>query len=341
MEWYGVYKRELPWRGTHDPYRVWISEIMLQQTRVEAVKGYYSRFLEKFPTAQDLADADEEDVLKAWEGLGYYSRARNLHKAAKIIAETGFPTDFDGVRALPGIGDYTAGAICSIAYDLPCPAVDGNVLRILTRLLADDRNIDEQGTRTSFAEDLKKVYPKEAGDFCQALMELGAIICVPNGEPMCLICPWRDVCRAHNAGEEEAYPIRAEKKGRKIVKLDVYVLERDGKYALRKRGKTGLLAGLWEFPNYPVLAPSSSDEQSTSPALLPVPFKRVGKEGEILATKQAKHIFTHVEWHMTGYLVRADKSDAYDPQFIWATAAEIEENYALPSAFKAFKEWIK
>ena len=318
LEWYGVSKRTLPWRGTHDPYLVWISEIMLQQTRVEAVKSYYVRFLERFPTAKDLAEASEEEVLKAWEGLGYYSRARNLHKAAKIIAREGFPTDFAGVRALPGVGDYTAGAICSIAYDLPCPAVDGNVLRILTRLLADSRNIDDTATRAAFAQELKEVYPKEAGDFCQALMELGAIVCVPNGEPMCSVCPWRDICRAHQEGREEEFPVRNEKKARKIIPLTVLVLEKDGKYALSKRGKTGLLAGLWEFPNYE--------------------GEKTQVYGEILKKKQAKHIFTHVEWHMSGYLIKAA---GFDSQFVWVTAEEIRESYALPSAFKAFKEWIK
>ena len=318
LEWYGVSKRTLPWRGTHDPYKVWISEIMLQQTRVEAVKSYYVRFLQLFPTAKALAEASEEDVLKAWEGLGYYSRARNLHKAAKIIVENGFPTDFAGVRSLPGVGDYTAGAICSIAYDLPCPAVDGNVLRILTRLLADSRNIDDTATRATFAQELKEVYPEEAGDFCQALMELGAIVCVPNGEPMCLICPWRDICRARQEDREEEFPVRNEKKARKIIPLTVLVLEKDGKYALRKRGKSGLLAGLWEFPNYEGDAPQFC--------------------GEILKKKGAKHIFTHVEWHMSGYLVKATD---FDSQFVWVTAEEIKESYALPSAFKAFKEWIK
>ena len=317
LKWYGVSKRELPWRGTHDPYRVWLSEIMLQQTRVEAVKSYYERFLEKFPTAEALAGADEEEVLKAWEGLGYYSRARNLHKAAKLIAESGFPATYEGVRKLPGVGDYTAGAICSIAYEWPCPAVDGNVLRILTRLLADGRNIDEPATRAAFAEALKKVYPKEAGDFCQALMELGAIVCVPNGDPMCLICPWRDICRAHNEGRKADFPVHNEKKARKIIDLNVYVLEREGRYALRKRGDSGLLAGLWEFPNFEKETPDF---------------------GEVIKKKKAKHIFTHVEWQMTGYYVKAT---AYEPQFIWATKEEIEQSYALPSAFKAFKEWIK
>lgn len=319
LEWYRFSKRDLPWRGTHDPYRIWISEIMLQQTRVEAVKGYYARFLQKFPSAEDLARADEEDVLKAWEGLGYYSRARNLHKAAKLIAERGFPHDFGGVRALPGVGDYTAGAICSIAYDLPCPAVDGNVLRILTRLFADDSNIDEVKTKSDFAELLRRVYPPEAGDFCQALMELGAIVCVPNGAPLCVECPWRKICRAHFAGEEERFPVRNEKKARKIVRLSVFVLEKEGRYALQKREEKGLLAGLWQFPLW---------EGEKDPSDF----------GAVLQQKTAKHIFTHVEWHMTGYLVRAK---SYDPAFIWATAEEIKTSYALPSAFKAFLSWVK
>ncbi len=319
LEWYRFSKRDLPWRGTQDPYRVWLSEIMLQQTRVEAVKGYYLRFLEKFHTVEDLARADEKDVLKAWEGLGYYSRARNLHKAAKLIAEGGFPQTFQGVRALPGVGDYTAGAICSIAYRLPCPAVDGNVLRILTRLFADDSNIDEAKTKGDFADLLRQVYPPEAGDFCQALMELGAIVCVPNGDPLCSQCPWQTVCRAHLAGEEERFPVRNEKKARKIVKITLLVLEKEEKYALQKRGEKGLLAGLWQFPLW---------EGEKDPS----------EYGEIVAQKSAKHIFTHIEWHMTGYLVRAK---AYDSALTWATAEEIKTSYALPSAFKAFMDWVK
>ena len=318
MGWYRVHKRELPWRGTRDPYRVWVSEIMLQQTRVEAVKTYYLRFLEKFPTVNHLAQASEEEVLKAWEGLGYYSRARNLHAAAKIIDKEGFPASWEGVRALPGIGDYTAGAICSIAYDLPRPAVDGNVLRILTRLLADGRNIDDNGTKAEFSERLKEVYPEEAGDFCQALMELGAIVCVPNGAPLCGECPWKDLCRARLSGREEDFPVRAEKRARKIVTLNVFVLEREGRYAIEKRRSNGLLAGLWQFP----LA-----EESREPERYGLP----------VASKKAKHIFTHVEWRMTGYLIRAKE---FFPEFVWASAEEIQKNYALPSAFKAFFSWI-
>lgn len=321
LEWYRVSKRDLPWRGVRDPYRIWVSEIMLQQTRVEAVKGYYLRFLERFPTAAALADASEEEVLKAWEGLGYYSRARNLHKAAKIIAKEGFPREFESVRKLPGVGDYTAGAILSIAYDKPCPAVDGNVLRILTRLLADGRNIDESSTRAAFSALLREVYPARAGDFCQALMELGAIVCVPNGEPMCLLCPWREICAAHLAGREEEFPVRKQKKARRIERICIYVLKKEGKFALRKREERGLLSGLWEFPGEPE---DSADCRE--------------KYGEILSVKPAKHIFTHVEWHMTGYLIEAKE---FFPQFLWVTPEEMEKNYALPSAFKAFKEWVK
>lgn len=316
-EWYRISKRTLPWRGTHDPYKVWVSEIMLQQTRVEAVKDYYVRFLNRFPTAEALAAASEEEVLKAWEGLGYYSRARNLHKAAKAIAEHGFPDTWEGVRALAGVGDYTAGAICSIAYDLPCPAVDGNVLRILTRLFADGSNIDEPKTRTAFSERLKEVYPKEAGDFCQALMELGAIVCVPNGKPLCGQCPWEKICRAHLAGEEERYPVKSEKRARKIVHAEVLVLRREGKYALEKRTDRGLLAGLWQFPFF----------EGSAPEL-----------GKVVAQKRARHVFTHVEWHMTGKLVEADEPYS---QYVWVNAEEIAQKYALPSAFKAFAEWVK
>ena len=314
LRWYRRFKRELPWRGA-DFYGVWVSEIMLQQTRVEAVKGYYTRFLEKFPTPFSLASASEEEVLKAWEGLGYYSRARNLHRAAKVIFKEGFPATYEGVRALPGVGDYTAGAISSIALGLPCPAVDGNVLRILTRLLLDESNIDEPKTRAAFSAMLKEVYPPEAGEFCQALMELGAIVCVPNGEPLCGVCPWKELCLAHLSGRESDFPVRSEKRARKQVPLNVYVLEREGKYALQKRGK-GLLAGMWEFPN------GDGNEDF----------------GEAVEEKRAVHIFTHVEWHMTGYLVRARE---FYPQFTWATRAEIEEKYAVPSAFKAFMNWLK
>lgn len=320
LEWYRIHKRTLPWRGERDPYKVLVSEIMLQQTRVEAVKGYYARFLEQFPTPAALAAASEEEVLKAWEGLGYYSRARNLKKAAEEIAKNGFPRSFEGVRRLAGVGDYTAGAVCSIALGLPCPAVDGNVLRVLTRLFADGRNIGKAETKGEFSALLTEHFPPETADFTQALMELGALVCLPNGKPQCEICPWQTLCRAHLAGEEENYPVKSEKAARKIERLDVFVLKHNNKFALTKREKKGLLAGLYSFP------------------LFPAGDKDVSSFGKVLKKKSAKHIFTHVEWHMTGYLIEAtEETEGY----LWASAEEIFARYALPSAFKAFLTWIE
>ena len=317
LEWYRVCKRDLPWRKARSFYTALVSELMLQQTRVEAVKERYVLFLQRFPTPGALAAASEEEVLKMWEGLGYYSRARNLHKAAKILAAEGLPQDFNGVRALPGVGDYTAGAICSIALGLPQPAVDGNVLRILSRLYADGANIDEPATRARFSELLRAAYPPETGDFCEALMELGAIVCVPNGAPLCGECPWQALCRAHLAGEEENYPVRSEKKARRVVDATVLVLQCGDKFALEKRPAKGLLAGLWQFPFF----------EGDAPDL-----------GEVVAEKRAKHIFTHVEWCMRGKLVRID---AELPRYVWATADEIARTYAVPSAFRVFMEWVR
>ena len=317
LEWYRVCKRDLPWRKARSFYTALVSELMLQQTRVEAVKERYVLFLQRVPTPEALAAASEEEVLKMWEGLGYYSRARNLHKAAKILAAEGLPQDFNGVRALPGVGDYTAGAICSIALGLPQPAVDGNVLRILSRLYADGATIDEPATRARFSELLRAAYPPETGDFCEALMELGAIVCLPNGAPLCGECPWQALCRAHLAGEEENYPVRSEKKARRVVDATVLVLQCGDKFALEKRPAKGLLAGLWQFPFF----------EGDAPDL-----------GEVVAEKRAKHIFTHVEWRMRGKLVRID---AELPRYVWATADEIARTYAVPSAFRAFMEWVR
>lgn len=317
LEWYRVCKRDLPWRRMRNPYTALVAELMLQQTRVEAVKERYVQFLEAFPTPEVLAEASEEEVLKLWEGLGYYSRARNLHRAAKVIAEHGFPQTFEGVRALPGVGDYTAGAVCSIALGLPAPAVDGNVLRVLSRLYADDSNIDDAATKPAYAALLREVYPADTADFCEALMELGAIVCVPNGAPLCGECPWKTLCRAHLSGMEDAYPVRKEKKARRIVEATVCVLKCGEKYALEKRPEKGLLAGLWQFPFFEGNVPDF---------------------GKFIAEKHAKHIFTHVEWRMTGK--RIDVCEELPP-YTWVTAQELREKYAVPSAFKAFLPWIK
>ncbi len=372
LGWYRVHKRDLPWRENRTPYSALVAELMLQQTRVEAVKERYVAFLNRFPTAEALASASEDEVLKEWEGLGYYSRARNLYAAAKVIAKEGFPRTWYGVRALPGVGDYTAGAVSSIALGLPEPAVDGNVVRVLSRLFADGET-DGPALRKRYSAALRAVFPPETGDFTEALMDLGATVCVPNGAPLCEECPWKTLCRAHLANEEGHYPVRAEKKGRRVENLTVYVLKCGEKYALKKRGK-GLLAGLWEFPNEPAgpasCRPSMEKLFPFDPATCHSPAEKVPPQGPtsccpllgevppqgptsccpllgevppqgakgVLAAKTAKHIFTHVEWRMTGYLVETEETD---PRFLWATAEEIREKYAIPSAFKAFTEWVK
>ncbi len=320
LKWFGGHKRDLPWRHGRTFYSALVAEIMLQQTRAEAVKEKYAAFLAKFPTERELALASEDEVLKAWEGLGYYSRARNLKKAAEILFEKGIPQTWAGVNALPGVGNYTAGALCSIALGLKEPAVDGNVLRILTRFYADESVIDD-AAKKKFTEILRAVYPDETADFCEGLMELGAIVCLPNGAPLCGDCPWNTLCRAHLGGREESFPVRAAKRPRRVEFLNVYVPVCGGLYAIRKR-KAGLLKGLWEFPNEQV-------------ASFPAPCRI---EGKILARKSAVHVFTHVEWHMAGYLI---ETETPDPAYLWASAEEIRLNYAVPSAFKAFRAWIK
>lgn len=316
LAWFSAHKRDLPWRKDVSPYSVLVSELMLQQTRVEAVKERYVAFLSAYPTASALAAASEEEVMKAWEGLGYYSRARNLHRAAAIVAREGFPTTFEGVRALPGVGDYTAGAICSIALGLKEPAVDGNVVRILTRLFADGRCADDR-RKKDFSALLKEVYPPETGQFCEALMELGALVCLPNGAPVCEKCPWKGLCRAHAAGEETRYPVLAEKRARRVEEVIVLVLKYGARYALVKRKKGELLASMYGFPVF----------EKADPAAY----------GNILAVKTAKFLFTHVEWRMTGYFISASRPF---PEFLWATKEEIQTQYAIPSAFRAFRSFL-
>ena len=318
LAWFRKHKRDLPWRHDRTFYTALVAELMLQQTRVEAVKEKYVAFLEKFPTEKELALASEDEVMKAWEGLGYYTRARNLKKAAETLFAEGTPRTWVGVNALAGVGNYTAGALCSIALGLKEPAVDGNVLRILTRFFADE-SVADDAAKQKYAEILRAVYPDETADFCEGLMELGAIVCLPNGTPLCEACPWRTLCRAHLRGEETSYPVRAEKKERRVEHLNVYVLKCGDRYALKKREK-GLLKGLWEFPN----------EAAPQPA--------AGIRGNLLAQKSATHVFTHVEWHMDGFLI---ETKTRDPAYTWATAEEIEASFAIPSAFKAFKAWLE
>ena len=332
LPWYAEHKRQLPWRRDKDPYHIWVSEIMLQQTRVEAVKGYYTRFLEALPTIEDLACADDALLHKLWEGLGYYSRVRNLKKAAlQIMQQHGgvFPQNHGDVAALVGIGPYTAGAICSIAFDRPTPAVDGNVLRVISRLTDDDTPIDKPAYRKQIAENLASVYPDRAGDFTQALIELGATVCGPNRKPDCENCPCNAFCLGHLRGSAESLPVKKAKALRRIEEKTVFILSCDGAYALRKRADTGLLAGLWEFPNVP-------GKMEIEGAIAEVERKGMIPK-EIIRQVEKKHIFTHIEWHMRGiYMEVKERTDGLR----WMTAEQIEQEAALPTAFRQFWEEV-
>jgi A/G-specific adenine glycosylase len=328
LPWYDESHRVLPWRGEKDPYRIWLSEIMLQQTRVEAVKGYYARFLEAVPTVEALANADDELLHKLWQGLGYYSRVRNLKKAAQQIMEHHngvFPRKYEDVLALAGIGGYTAGAICSIAFDQPTPAVDGNVLRVAARLWNDPIPIDKLKPAVQAA--LAKIYPARAGDFTQALMELGATVCGPNRKPDCESCPCKDFCLGHKQGTAESLPVRTPKKERKIEEKTVFILSCSGSYALQKRPDRGLLAGLWQFPNV-------SGKLDMAEAVGKVEQMSL-KTDEIIKQVERKHIFTHIEWHMRGIYVEVREKTG---EFTWLTAEEINRSAALPTAFYQFWE---
>lgn len=329
LAWYEANKRKLPWRETKDPYAVWVSEIMLQQTRVEAVKPYYARFMQTLPTVQALAEADEELLLKLWEGLGYYSRVRNMQKAAKQIMEEYqgiFPENHADILKLKGIGPYTAGAVASIAFGLPTPAVDGNVLRVMSRITADASDISLQATKKDWENRLREIMPVEkAGEWNQALMELGATVCLPNGQPKCEVCPVRKYCEAYRRGSVQLYPVKAEKKARMIEMRNVFFCVDGEKIAVRKRAPKGLLSGLWELPN--------ENREIAVPAAL----QEIGiMQADISPMKSRKHIFTHIEWQMEGYYVQVSEREESD--LIWITKEEVEESFALPSAFRKIWE---
>ncbi len=329
LPWYEQNKRELPWRRDREPYHVWLSEIMLQQTRAETVRGYYLRFLEKLPTAADLAVCPDDELNKLWEGLGYYSRARNMKKAAQIVAgEYGgrFPEDYASARALPGIGDYTAGAICSICFEQKTPAVDGNVLRVWSRLCASRADILKPETKRAAAEALAEVYPEgRCGDFTQALMELGASVCRPNGQPDCAACPLRPICRAAAEGLWPELPVRSERRPRREEERTVFLLECGGEYAIRKRSAEGLLAGLWEFPNI-------GGKRTLEEALAQAEAWECRPQ-MVRKSVERTHIFTHIIWNMTGYFITCEAKPAC---FVWADAAELKEKFSLPTAFRKF-----
>ena len=329
--WYRENARVLPWRTHPTPYRVWVSEIMLQQTRVAAVLDYYRRFLEAAPTVADLAALPEDALMKLWQGLGYYSRARNLQKAARQIMEQFggvFPNTYEDIRSLAGVGDYTAGAISSIAFGIPVPAVDGNVLRAVARITGDSGDITTPARKKKVTAALQEVIPiGEPGNFNQAMMELGATVCLPNGAPLCEKCPAASFCRALREDRIGELPVKAPKKGRRIEERWVYLLFSGDCVALRRRPNKGLLAGLWEYPN-------ELASEASLPAALGLPL------GELERVGTGKHIFSHIEWRMTAYAAQAE--DLVLPEgWVWADREALAREYAVPNAFQAFSEYVK
>lgn len=341
LMWYDSNRRILPWREEPAPYRVWVSEIMLQQTRVEAVKPYFERFMKQLPDIAALANAPEEVLLKLWEGLGYYNRVRNLKKAAiQIMEEWGgsMPDTYEDLLTLKGIGSYTAGAIASIAYNRPVPAVDGNVLRVVSRIRMDERLITDAKVKAMVEQELLSVIPHERpGDFNQAMMEIGACVCIPNGAPHCEECPLAQICMAHQKGCELNYPKKAVKKSRTIEEKTILVIRDEDKAALKKRGEKGLLAGMYEFPS--LEGYKTAEQVTTYLAAQGIRTLR------IQPLEDAKHIFTHKEWHMKGYMIRVDElsprlpsEETKDWQFI--ETVQTQEKYPVPAAFAAYTKYL-
>ena len=330
LGWYRENARVLPWRSDPTPYHVWVSEIMLQQTRVAAVLDYYLRFMEALPTVAHLARVEEDALMKLWQGLGYYSRARNLRRAAvQIMEEHGgrFPDTYEGLRKLAGVGEYTAGAIASIAFGRAVPAVDGNVLRVVARITGDEGDITRPDTRRRMGGLVQEVMPLRApGDFNQALMELGATVCLPNGAPLCDRCPAFDFCTARREDSTGRLPVKAPKKARRVEELEVFLIFQNGRVALRRREKRGLLAGLWEYPN----APAPAGDALARWGIVPKSCRR---------ERGGKHIFTHVEWHMTAQVVQA-ASDALPEGWVWADRAALAQIYAVPNAFQSLAHLV-
>lgn len=368
LHWFDYNARALPWRQNPKPYYVWVSEIMLQQTRVEAVKGYFDRFIEALPDIQSLAQCSEEKLMKLWEGLGYYSRVRNLQKAAIIVVEEyggELPGQYEQLLSLPGIGTYTAGAIASIAFGIAVPAVDGNVLRVTKRLACSYDDITKESVKKKLGQDLMKIMPKERpGDFNQSLMELGATVCLPNGRPLCDQCPVMHLCKAFHEDKMMELPVKPIKKERRIEKKTIFLIEYQGRFTIRKRGDKGLLAGLWELPGLEGnLKQKEVRKQLEEDGIDYDTLKSIG---------HAKHIFSHIEWHMVGYYIRLKnlKENLYEnlienykgatkieertnidlmeelqgahdfdeglSKLVWANPSELRDRYALPNAFAPY-----
>ena len=333
--WYQRNRRKMPWREDPTPYHVYVSEIMLQQTRVDTAEPYYLRFIEELPDVSDLAACPEEKLLKLWEGLGYYSRVRNMKRAMEIcVREHGgrIPGEREALLKLPGIGSYTAGAVLSIAFHKPEPVADGNVLRVISRISGSTRDIADPKTRLYTEDSLREVlqvFAREGGDpgtLNQALMELGALVCLPNGAPKCADCPWKELCEAHLQDLTDEIPVKSPKKARETVAKSVFVVRRGERVALLRNGRKGLLSGLYGLPEMPAKL-----SQTEAEALFG------GTGAEIRPLPDGKHIFTHREWHMKAYLVRLPE-DAVTPEFlrdaVFATEEETRARYPVAAAYK-------
>ncbi len=339
LHWYERNARILRWRQEPKPYYVWVSEIMLQQTRVEAVKGYFDRFIEALPDIKALAKAEEESLLKLWEGLGYYNRVRNMQKAAKIVMEEydgKLPANYKALKQLPGIGSYTAGAISSIAFGLAEPSVDGNVLRVLKRISASFDDITKEKVKKELEEDVRAIMPKDRpGDFNQSLMELGATVCLPNGKPLCEQCPVMHLCQAFHQGVELQIPVKPQKKKRKIEDRTVFVIkteiEQQLEIVLHKRPNKGLLSGMWELPN--VEGHLTKEE-----------VEKLFPNAMIQQKEDGKHIFSHIEWHLWCYEIQLENvfllPVILEKDSKTFTKQEIEEKISIPSAFDCCKKHI-
>ena len=338
VKWYRENKRILPWRDKGNAYYTWVSEIMLQQTRVEAVKPYFERFITELPDVESLADCPQEKLLKLWEGLGYYNRVRNMQEAAQTVKKEyngRLPEDYQALLSLKGIGSYTAGAIASIAYGINVPAVDGNVLRVISRITESAEDISRQAVRKKIEQQLQEIMPEECpGDFNQALMELGAVVCIPNGKAKCGECPVASVCLAYRHDKVDSLPVKAPKKARMLEDRTVFIIQDGECTAIRKRPEKGLLAGLYELPNI-------QGHLKREEALLYV--EKMGLDPlYIEKLPPAKHILSHIEWRMQAYRIKVSSlKKAQDRELIFADKEQSGKQYAIPSAFGAYAKYIK
>lgn len=332
VKWFQENARELPWREGKDPYKIWLSEIMLQQTKIEVVKNYYLRFIEEIPNIQDLASVEEEKLLKLWEGLGYYNRVRNLKKAAIVVKENyqgKMPKTYQELITLPGIGEYTAGAIASIAYNEKIVAVDGNVLRVISRVIGSKQDVLLPNTKKEITQILKEIMPEQSGNFNEGLMELGERICIPNGQPLCEKCPIYRYCIAYEQELTLKIPVREKKIKKRKEQKTVLVLLAKNKIAIQKRGEKGLLAKMYQFPNMEGIKSKKEVKEILKQCKLePIEIEEIGKY---------KHIFSHIEWDMIGYRIQVKEENK---QYIWVEKEEELNKYPIPMAFEKFRREI-